>query len=545
MNSLKAKIKQYLAYEGVKITPDLYVEPAIINNLKIRFDSLFSDFDKYSLEDYTFALWELIAESDNSEDKLETILKEKENGLLKAKNEALELLEHRAFRLEKTSNKLLVKIVAKGRLLPGYFSLNFYEEALSKFQHKGKNWWDIFKDDIMHAVPVYNPRDERLWWFSENNHCFLNTYVRPDHSKMFPMTYEEADPLLRNFLEHLFVSKENVMQILKWCAYSSCQNLQTYLTLIGHPGIGKTIFVHDFLAFYHGAENFNLAARIENLHQGVSHQSTLIYLDEMVMNKTEHYNILKRFTNDLIAIDRGGKWESEATSRNFANLVWSSNTRENMGALTTEDRRFKIVKITDTPLNTIFSAEEIQNLRENPLFKNQFVGILLWILSKNEDTSDVNQVEDTYEKLEVLLASRSLEVKELFKLFFNIVNDFDMENKKPIRHEEFSDEIKETIGLPFIDYMPLTAFILPRAGGPYTLRIPMKILRLILDKKKTHEKFSLTYNRLRFHLMQISPKFCKIKHVNGTPNYDLEIYMPDVKQEYVDIIRLHGHRFSL
>lgn len=547
---IKERIKSFIKQKNIThiMTKDELI------SLKNRFEELINNFPVYPIEIYLEIYSQIIEEKEKRDDVIDAIVDEKNKESQKSQEAALVLMKHKAFRVD--NNPHIVRIVSNNVLLPGNFQLQSYEENLSRFIYEGKTYWEIFKESIFYASPVYNPYDKRPFYFDENKHCYLNIYIPPSWKNIKCLPYEALSPILRSFLEHLFVNKQNLFHVLKWCAHSRISNLQTYLTLIGQPGIGKTLFVNHFLAYYHGYDNFNITTRIEDLNSTKNHNSTLIYLDEMVMNKLDNYNTLKRFTNDLVGSDKRLKTDTGLHNRNYANIIWSSNTKDGMGALCGNDRRFKIVPITEKPLNEEigvydeegkrvldFNIENITQFKNNIHLKDEFVSHMFYILAHTTSTDDINAVDENKEKSDIILASANPEFREILDVFFKIVNDFDLKERRKIYPEDYNEKMQEN-GIPYLDFMPISGLV-PCIDKRYNVRIPYKSIVKVMNNKKIHAKFGISERKFAEWALKMPPTVCKLKHLKNGGTWDIEIDVPFFPKEFSDIVKQFYFRFDI
>lgn len=528
------------------------ITPMQLAELRDRFERLINNFPIEHIVVYKKALEMLKDSFDGGEDfqEIDSIVSEKIDIAQKSSEMAKSYLKHIAFKIDTSAN---IRIVANGKLLRGVFSLQMYQDILEKHLHGDKTYWEIFKEAIMHASTIYSPV-EKQYFFSEENHCYLNTYIAPTWKSLNlqPKEYSALNPVLRAFLEHLFPEKNILKHVLKWCAYSLTHNLQTYLTLIGQPGIGKTIFAQDFMGYYHGYDNLNLISRIENLTIARNLNSTLLYLDEMSMNQLEQYNIMKKFTNDLVGSNSFGK----RNIQNFSNIIWSSNTKDAMAALSSDDRRFKIVPITDKMLNyeitafaddhskiMDFTYENIVDFKNNLTYKNELVSHFLYIIANEKAINDINTIEENVQKADILFASRDPEFLEIFDILTNIKNDFNLETKRKIDFDEYTPPMLKNMGIPFKDFVPLSSLIKPKEKR-FTVRIPYAVIKNVMDIRK-EKGMALNYYRFYKEAEKMPESICKVKCVMGTQIYDLELNLPNFDPEMKDILKNYDYRFVL
>lgn len=450
------------------------------------------------------------------------------------------------------------EILEKEIMLPGYKNLRDYEETLKLIPtktaaaDKQQSYWDIFMQSnaVLTANVVYNPY-RRLYWYDEFMHHYVNSYCEPEWREepnyyylkqqniRSPMTFAKLSPLLKSFLIHLFPDPVTRKEVLKWCAFSNSEKLQTYLTLIGAQGIGKTLFVVDFLGFYHGDDNLNAPKKIDIKFNDKCAKSTLIYFDERMMTTLDDYNEMKAYINRRLSFEE--KNSPIYMAENFANVVWSCNTKDTMSGMSRDDRRFKIVPLTEMKLVGApiyndkdqnighFTTDSTKALATSKKIKQEFVLLMMAIkdhvIESGESLDDINTVNENEIRDEVLSESRSRDFIELLDTLRNVFNDYNPVTgrfgNKPMTAEE-----KENIGIAYEDYIPLSK-VKTTKSPLYTYRIPHAIIKKVMIAKagKNNKPMSLrTFNR---HLDSMPAKFLKSYTLSGIMR-DVEIRIQNV-----------------
>jgi len=481
------------------------------------------------------------------------LVKSEKLGYAKSTEQALEFLQHILFKVSDTNS---VKVVAtrtysikdslgqlhhreKEILLPGYKSLRDYEETLRNIfvkkdpKEKPESYWDVYSRSkaVLQASMVYNPQKE-LYWCDEFKHYYVNSYIEPEwkkepdyfnlmeRHKNDPITFSKLGNLLRSFLIHLFPDTLIRNEVLKWCAFSNTEKLQTYLTLIGPPGIGKNLLIEEFLGYYHGEDNLNFPKDVITKFNEKNCSSTLLFFDEKMMVNIEQYNEMKTFINKKLAFEEKGK--AIHMAQNFANVVWCCNTKDTMSGMSRDDRRFKIIPVTSSILigapildergNKIstFNSETIKNLTKSETAKKEFVLLMLFIrehaLSTKEDMDDINTIKNNEARDSIFRESRSLEFTEIIDVLMNIHNDYNELTNK-FGNPPMTQDEKDTLGAMYLDYIPLSKLVIARDEF-YSYRVPFEVVKKVIIAKAGKQK-PMGFRAFNRHLSNMPESVCK------------------------------------
>lgn len=485
----------------------------------------------------------------------------------KSLEQAKEFLSHVLFRIPDNSGA--IKVIAKryylvtnskGQeetlekevILPGFKNIRDYEETLkhipikTAITEKQETYWDVFQRSkaVVQANMTYNPYKE-LYWCDEFKHHYINTYKEPswkDEPEYYylmqqhresPMTFNGLSDVLRSFLKHLIPRDDVRREVLKWCAFSTQEKLQTYLTLIGAQGIGKTLLVESLLGYYHGEDNIHFPNRIGMKFNAKNAISTLLYFDEKSMVSTDDYNEMKAYINSRLSFEEKGK--PVFMAENFANLVWSCNNKDSMSGMSREDRRFKIIPLTSVklmgaPIYNLqgeeigtFTSEILKELATTVTYKKEFVKLMLslrdHIAETGESKNDINMISDNDTRDEIFSESRSLEFTEIIDVLKNVFIDYNSVTEKwgskPMTQEE-----KETLGTIYEDYIPISKITLCK-NEYYTYRVPFAVIRKVITAKAGKNK-PMSFRAFNRHLENMPPKFLKGYAITGVMR-DIEI----------------------
>lgn len=589
-NNVELVTDDQVRFEGKDYSMELFAE-----RLKWTFEGKHKNLPIISVYEYVRLLREISADNYRMQELLsynmnskfmteEEILGLVSNPKLefsKSLEQAKEFLSHILFRIPDNSGA--IKVVAKKYfeikdeqgiyrtlekevLLPGFKNLRDYEETLkhipvkSSIIEKPESYWDVFvrSKAVVQASMTYNPYKE-LYWCDEFKHHYINTYKEPlwkeypdyyhlmQQHKNEPLAFNQLSPVLRSFLKHLIPKEESRREVLKWCAFSTQEKLQTYLTLIGAQGIGKTLLVESLLGYYHGEENIHFPSQIGMKFNAKNAISTLLYFDEKSMVSVNDYNEMKTYINTKLSFEEKGK--PVFMAENFANIVWSCNNKDSMSGMSREDRRFKIIPLTNIKLLGApiydsndrvigkFTTEILKELATTFTYKKEFVRLMLslrdHISEIQESKNDINSINDNETRDEIFSESRSLEFTEIIDVLKNVFIDYnpitEKWGSKPMTSEE-----KENLGLPYEDYIPLSKLI-PAKNDHYTYRVPFAVIRRVISAKAGKNK-PMSFRSFNRHLENMPPKFLKGFAVQGVMR-DVEIFLhgdEDESHEYFE-----------
>ena len=169
--------------------------------------------------------------------------------------------------------------------------------------------------------------------------------------------------MYKKFFNHLVnEDKDSYDYVLKWLGNALKYRNYCVLTAIGSQGIGKGV-LGEIMRGLFGKENF---------HQGDNRLMTkdfnkqfknkrCVFVDEVRILKLDHINKFKALVNDYIEVE--GKGENVVEMRNYASIYIASNNFDSI-RLTSDDRRFSIIELTDKKLYDTFKPDQIKELLE-------------------------------------------------------------------------------------------------------------------------------------------------------------------------------------
>lgn len=578
-NNVEIINNDQIYYEGKNYTILGFADKA-----KFRIENLNKKFPILTVEEYVELIRELNADNHRAKMMVSTNLNSKflnEAEILsyvrtdrldfsKSIEQAQEFLTHILFKI--AEQRGFVKVIAKRKhkvldengneieisqeiLLPGYKHISEYEDTLRTLPVKGSindkqlTYWDVFSKSkaVMFGSLIYNPHKD-LYWCDEFKHYYINTYKQPywkDQPQYYelllqhktdPMTFDKLGDNLRSFLIHLFPDDKVRFEVLKWCAFSTTDKLQTYLTLIGSPGIGKNVFVEDFLGYYHGNDNLNIPKKIEvQFNDGFS-KSTILFFDEKTMTSLDQYNEMKSYINRQLSFEEKNRPIHKA--ENFANIVWSCNTKDTMTGMSRDDRRFKIVPVTGenllgAPIKNlegekigVFTSATIKDFVAKNVSKREFVLLMLSIrdyVNENEiSKDDINTISDNDARDLIFSESRSSEFIEIVDVLKNVYNDYNEVTGKP-GSKNLTQVQKEELGTVYNDYIPLSRLMI--SSDPfYSYRVPFSVIRKVMEAKagKVGNSRPMALRNFNKHLNNMPPKI--MKGIPGPANHsDIDI----------------------
>ena len=208
----------------------------------------------------------------------------------------------------------------------------------------------LYQTDLIWNYNVYVPPS----WYE--SHFYSNGTDLIREMKTIPEMY-------RKFFDHLVNGdKDSYDYVLKWLANALKHRNYCVLTAIGSQGIGKGV-LGEIMRGLFGKENF---------HQGDNRLMTkdfnkqfknkrCVFVDEVQILKLDHVNKFKALVNDYIEVE--GKGENAVEMRNYASIYIASNNFDSI-RLTSDDRRFSIIELTDKKLYDTFEPDQIKDLLE-------------------------------------------------------------------------------------------------------------------------------------------------------------------------------------
>lgn len=256
---------------------------------------------------------------------------------------------------------------------------------------------------VLPAEFVYEPHQQFLAKMGDNGITQINTYQ--------PVSWREdnhfyGDPLEKvssipeefdEFFDHIVDGeKESYRSLIDWISFSLRGKNETYMTLVGGKGVGKSILGDHILKGLHGENNFvNLSNdTFKNKFNGETENRTLGYLDEIYISTKSRLQVskLKLMNRKTIRLEKKGRDAHDII--NHLNLYISSNDYKGI-PLEDDNRRLTIPNCTHKPLTDAKLIKEIidpDNIRRLGLY-------LLGLHTRFEDTRNPFVSEIVKEKI--------------------------------------------------------------------------------------------------------------------------------------------------
>lgn len=209
----------------------------------------------------------------------------------------------------------------------------------------------------------------------------LNTYSWPSWRNL--EASPQVHPLISRFLDALFPKVDHKNYVLDWIFESLNRPSNQHLILIGKQGIGKSILIEDLCLRLHGEKNFEKfdSSTMEDKFNKVFDQRTLLFYDEARANTMKHHNRLKSWAADYISIEAKGI--DQVTKPRTFSVVLTSNVLSNVRVDPFNSRKFAYPDMSDNELQSKMSPEEIKELKEGVLGRDQVLADFYCWLQKN------------------------------------------------------------------------------------------------------------------------------------------------------------------
>lgn len=216
---------------------------------------------------------------------------------------------------------------------------------------------------------IYDPFKKDRIYEGDDLISYFNTYEPPNWMVDDYGQHKEVERLdkmpemFHKFFHHLSDGKESEYNyMIKWLANAIQDRNFCVLAAIGAPGIGKGVLGNIMLGLV-GLSNFaktdnkliskDFNAQIKN--------KRLVFCDEINIKKTNQMNKFKDLVNDKIEIE--GKGKDAKLSENYASIYIASNNLDSL-FIPENDRRFSVVELTNSRLDSSFTVDEIEELNE-------------------------------------------------------------------------------------------------------------------------------------------------------------------------------------
>jgi len=208
----------------------------------------------------------------------------------------------------------------------------------------------------------YNPNTPILFYEKYEN-TYINKY-RPAEWQ-FPYVYEKKPvPTVAlperydKFFRHMCDNEDLSYRFLLSFLASTVQPghiPQTYLTLLGKPGVGKNTLI-DIMAQVLEKDNvviFNDGNLKDVKFNSEFKNKKLIMFDEVLVRDTVDERFLKGFVNDTISIEEKGK--DKRVYDNYASVVLAANSLASI-RVSNDDRRYSFLDLPNVTLKEFHKA---------------------------------------------------------------------------------------------------------------------------------------------------------------------------------------------
>lgn len=282
-----------------------------------------------------------------------------------------------------------IQLVIKNQLIMPLNKRNWFiwdEDSYKIYETKKENIISVFnsKYDYLkkskEVKVVYLPK-RKYGLTTHNDTLVFNSYKAPQwleqlyrHDKPLPVVTEVPE-IYHRFLMHLVAADDaSYNYILDWLAISLQARNIAFLTTIGASGIGKG-FLARIIDALHGHDHSVMVefSTIQSNFNHLTSEKTFVYYNEANRMTEKDKARMKMQNEEKQRVEQKGV--DAETVKNYSNIYISSNNMDAL-QLDAKDRRFSIVNLTETRLESVFTQEEIHSLapEEGQTFEhlNQF-----------------------------------------------------------------------------------------------------------------------------------------------------------------------------
>ncbi len=243
----------------------------------------------------------------------------------------------------------------------------------------------------MRGVVKYNPyklaskievdfEGQRIYQF--NNHTPPSWRLSSSEGNSCPIFFSKL-------VKHLFPSDEVQKFVLNWLRNMLVSRNDTALLLVSLMGTGKGIFceVAEKLVGRANAQRLGEGFFKTQFNAELVNKRLIVFDEVSVTHKNKEQ--FKLMLNNVIPIEKKGVDVKPAVD-NFASFIITNNLiSENK--LEYKDRRFSVPEMTDTPLNEVFSDDEIGEFIDSLNSDKVLADLGWWILDNCDYGYKVNQ----------------------------------------------------------------------------------------------------------------------------------------------------------
>jgi hypothetical protein len=226
---------------------------------------------------------------------------------------------------------------------------NMHPDFYTSQQAKEDTPWPVY------ALLEYDPYDlnpHKKIPYHTGEVVRLNRYIAPEWRKRPVDPNATCPEEVDFFLKHLFPNKEAREYVLDWMYTSVYGRCQTYLTLNGAKGVGKTAFFSIFKALW-GVEHYSEAPRsfFGSQFNGILEDVRGICIDELESRTKLHYDSSKAYINKYLTLEKKHQ-NADKVIEMHASFVMASNAETDV-YVEHDDRRFSVMDITTQRLDRV------------------------------------------------------------------------------------------------------------------------------------------------------------------------------------------------
>ena len=163
------------------------------------------------------------------------------------------------------------------------------------------------------------------------------------------------------YLKHLVNGDvKSYEYVLDWLTTAITSRNYCILTTIGNQGIGKGVLGEIMMRLV-GEQNFTKSGKriVDKDFNGQISGKRILYVDEVVISNADQENRMKDLINDYIEVEKKGV--DAKLSRNYSSIYFSANQLDAI-KITSDDRRFSIIELTNVKLKDVMNKNEIGSL---------------------------------------------------------------------------------------------------------------------------------------------------------------------------------------
>ena len=263
-------------------------------------------------------------------------------------------------------------------------SYDTYEEIVKHSSLEAEAAKELLRLEL--ANITYDPYNLENMYHDESDSrsiVVINEY-NPPAWRAIPATEElECPTEIAEFMTFLIPDKECRRFTFNWLKQAVLSRNETYLVLNGAKGIGKTNIFGAILEALVGTENFFLAPKgiFESNFNGFLSENRVILFDELTARDEKELSVLKKYANAMQTVEKKGLDIGKSIKTFNSYIICNNNVNDIR--LAPDDRRFSVIDMTETTLNSVKTEEEtrkfLNKLKDNPAYVASFGH---WLLNR-------------------------------------------------------------------------------------------------------------------------------------------------------------------